>query len=138
MRLISVGLFILMACGAAAVGKLSRSFGNDRPILVCFIALYAAGFFIFQKSIPRLLRLRLLEEGEKAGFPLVMLAEELAAQRQAIADNPLIELAAESGRAWVCPKCHEENPGNFDECWKCQTWRTDENRDSGDPPAKVE
>jgi len=25
----------------------------------------------------------------------------------------------DSGPAWVCPSCHEENPGNFDECWKC-------------------
>jgi hypothetical protein len=21
---------------------------------------------------------------------------------------------------WTCPACHEENPGNFDECCKCQ------------------
>ncbi|MFH1748692.1 MAG: hypothetical protein ABIG44_16785 [Planctomycetota bacterium] len=20
---------------------------------------------------------------------------------------------------WTCPKCHEENPGNFDLCWNC-------------------
>jgi hypothetical protein len=22
--------------------------------------------------------------------------------------------------SWICPSCHESNPGNFDECWKCQ------------------
>ena len=22
--------------------------------------------------------------------------------------------------AWTCPFCHEKNPGNFEECWKCQ------------------
>jgi hypothetical protein len=21
---------------------------------------------------------------------------------------------------WICPHCHEESPGNFEECWKCQ------------------
>jgi hypothetical protein len=24
------------------------------------------------------------------------------------------------GPSWICAHCHEENPGNFDECWKCQ------------------
>jgi hypothetical protein len=24
------------------------------------------------------------------------------------------------GPAWICARCHEENPGNFEECWKCQ------------------
>jgi hypothetical protein len=24
---------------------------------------------------------------------------------------------------WICPKCHEENPGNFGECWKCMRMR---------------
>jgi hypothetical protein len=22
--------------------------------------------------------------------------------------------------SWTCPHCHQENPGNFEECWKCQ------------------
>jgi hypothetical protein len=24
-----------------------------------------------------------------------------------------------AGPSWICPHCHEENPGNFEECWKC-------------------
>jgi hypothetical protein len=24
---------------------------------------------------------------------------------------------------WTCPNCHEQNPGNFEECWKCQRIR---------------
>jgi hypothetical protein len=24
---------------------------------------------------------------------------------------------------WTCPNCHERNPGNFEECWKCQRIR---------------
>jgi|SRR5882724_5638706 len=24
------------------------------------------------------------------------------------------------GPVWICAHCHEENPGNFEECWKCQ------------------
>jgi hypothetical protein len=30
------------------------------------------------------------------------------------------------GPSWVCAHCHEENPGNFDECWKCQRSRPGE------------
>jgi hypothetical protein len=22
--------------------------------------------------------------------------------------------------SWICPHCHEVNPGNFEECWKCR------------------
>jgi hypothetical protein len=31
------------------------------------------------------------------------------------------------GPSWICAHCHEENPGNFGECWKCQRLR--------DPPS---
>lgn len=27
------------------------------------------------------------------------------------------------GPPWICPHCHEENPENFNECWKCQCLR---------------
>jgi hypothetical protein len=66
--------------------------------------------------------MRLLEEGEKPGFPLVTLAEDLKAMREAHEEDSVdIEESAESGPSWVRPKCQAENPGNFDECWKCQT-----------------
>jgi len=29
------------------------------------------------------------------------------------------------GPPWTCSACHEENPGNFEECWKCQRLRAD-------------
>ena len=125
MGITSVGLFILMLLSAAVVGKLSRPYGNERVTLVGFGILYVAGFILFQKSIPRLLRLRLFEEGEKAGFPLVTLAEDLAAERKAIEEeeeqNP--EQTADDGPAWKCKSCGAENPSNFSECWKCLKMR---------------
>jgi hypothetical protein len=27
------------------------------------------------------------------------------------------------GPSWICTHCHEQNPGNFGECWKCQRIR---------------
>jgi hypothetical protein len=126
-RFKSVGLFILMICSAAVVGKLTRSYGNERAVVVGFVALYVVGFLFFQKSIPRLLQLRFFEEGEKAGFPLVTLAEDLAAERKAIdEDEQNEEPSADDGPAWKCRSCGEENPGNFNECWKCLKLRVDE------------
>lgn len=121
MAMTSVGLFILMLLSAGLVGKLSRSLGNDRPLIVGFAVLCVAGFILFQMSIPWLLRLRVFEEGEKAAFPLVTQAEDLAAERTAIEEedeqNP--EPTEDAGPAWKCKSCGEENPGNFNECWKC-------------------
>jgi hypothetical protein len=28
------------------------------------------------------------------------------------------------GPAWTCEHCQEENPGTFEECWKCQRMRS--------------
>ena len=33
----------------------------------------------------------------------------------------------EDGTAWTCAGCSERNPGNFDECWKCQRNRPGKN-----------
>jgi hypothetical protein len=125
MAITSVGLFVLLLSSAAIVGKLGRSYSNERATLVGFGILYVAGFILFQKSIPRLLRLRLFEAGETAGFPLVTLAEDLAAEREAIVEedeqNP--EPTADDGPAWICKSRGEENPGNFNECWKCLKMR---------------
>ena len=43
-------------------------------------------------------------------------AEQLEAQDKA-------EIKDDVGPPWTCPHCHEENPGNFEECWKCQKFR---------------
>ena len=126
--IISVALFILMVVGMASLLQLSKSRTDDGPILFVLGILCIPGFIYFQKSIPKLLRLRLLEEGEKASFPLLMLVEELAAERKAFEEeeeqNP--EPTEDAGPAWKSKSCGEENPGNFDECWKCQTWRVAE------------
>jgi hypothetical protein len=33
-------------------------------------------------------------------------------------ESPRIQ--SDAGPSWMCAHCHEENPGNFEECWKCQ------------------
>jgi hypothetical protein len=138
LQITSIALFILLLSSALVLGRLRLSYGGVKPLLIGLGAVYLAGYVLFQKSIPRLLQLRILEEGEQAGFPLVTLAEDLAVQREAAArDGVDLEPVADTGPKWICANCGDENPGNFDECWKCQTWRVGDTPGSGDPPATV-
>jgi ribosomal protein L40E len=54
---------------------------------------------------PSLWRLRPIRDGEAEAmvFPL---------------GTPKAEEDATPG--WICPKCHEKNPENFEICWKCE------------------
>jgi hypothetical protein len=125
---------VVFACAAATLRALGPTLNKDVSVVI-LLAFVMTGFVLFQKAIPRLLRLRPLEEGEKPGFPLETLKEDLAALREQREDNALdLEPVSDTGPSWICPKCQAENPGNFDECWKCQTWRTDE-KESGSSPA---
>jgi hypothetical protein len=41
------------------------------------------------------------------------------AESEAIDLSEAVSSAEPAGPAWNCPKCGEENPGNFNECWNC-------------------
>ncbi len=90
-----------------------------------FAVLWVTLFALQQRFTPRLLRLRFLKDGESVAFPLVDLAIQTAAERKEIEEedeqNP--EPTADAGPAWKCKSCGEENPGNFNECWKCLKMR---------------
>jgi hypothetical protein len=113
------------------------SVGYQIRMLIYFAAF--SGLFWFQgRSIPRLLSVRLLQDGEVVQYPLARTA--VAESKEEGEPEPALELTdKEDDRpSWACPKCREENPGNFDECWKCQTWRVPEINQSGDQSEKVE
>lgn len=38
-------------------------------------------------------------------------------------DDPKKLSRSDAGPSWRCPGCGEDNPGNFEECWKCQRLR---------------
>lgn len=42
---------------------------------------------------------------------------DIEAAKQVLAE--LEENAEAASRTKECPRCHEENPGNFDLCWSC-------------------
>jgi hypothetical protein len=76
-----------------------------------------------QRNIPRLLTVRLLRDGEKVRFPL---APPTPVDPEAVPSSALLlEPKEDSGPSWVCPQCHEENPSNLNECWKCLAMRPD-------------
>jgi hypothetical protein len=93
--------------------------------LVEFMAVLGGSFVLQWCWTPRLLRLRFVNDGETLEYPLVVRARELAEDRATEAKLLEEQLELESpdvGKpAWTCVKCREENPGNFDICWKCQS-----------------
>jgi len=87
---------------------------------IILATIYIGGFILQGRLSPRLLRLRFVAKGEEVDYPLVTLAKEMEAESRAIADDPLNQPpTADDIRAWKCEACGEENPGNFNECWKC-------------------
>jgi hypothetical protein len=95
--------------------------------LIAFLAILGGSFVLQWRWTPRLLRLRFVNDGETVEYPLVMRARELAAEaelEEKLAKKQLELESPDVGKpAWACAKCREENPGNFDICWKCQTVR---------------
>jgi hypothetical protein len=114
----------------------ARGSTDYRLRMVIFFIVLWVGIVLHKRSIPRLLTLRLVENGEIVRYPLAPppKADENAEPRNALELTPV----EENRPVWTCAKCGEENPGNFDECWKCQTWRADEKSASGALAAKSE
>ena len=106
---------------AAPVARGSTEYSIRMAI---FIVVFWVGTVLYRRSIPKLLTVRLLENGEVVHFPLTPSpkTEVNSEPRSALELTPV----EENRPAWTCAKCGEENPGNFDECWKCQTWRAEE------------
>jgi hypothetical protein len=95
--------------------------------LIEFATIFLGCFVLQTRWTPRLFRLRLVNDGEAVKFPLVVhareRAKELAAEAKWPEDQRELESPDTGKPAWTCAKCREENPGNFDLCWKCQAAR---------------
>jgi hypothetical protein len=134
--LLAFFLPLVLVVTSYIAAPVARGSTDYRIRIAIFIVAMWAGIALHKRSIPRLLTLRLLENGEVVRFPLTPppKTEENAELRSALELTPV----EESRPVWTCANCGEENPGNFDECWKCQTWRVDDNKQAGDPAEKVE
>jgi hypothetical protein len=93
---------------------------------IVLAAVYFGGFALQQRSIPRLLQLRMLRDDEDVNYPLATLAKELETEAQHAREQLELESPDVGKPGWICTYCRQENPGNFDICWKCQTVRADE------------
>jgi hypothetical protein len=126
--LLGFGMLILLALIASQLRTPGDSRLRTALIAAPFVIIAIAGYIIQQRSIPRLLQVRPLEEGEKVVYPLTPPAEEWETEEASgSGSDGDPKLQEENKPAWTCRKCGEKNPGNFEECWKCQTWRAEEN-----------
>jgi hypothetical protein len=96
---------------------------SSKLMVICLGAIYIGGFFLQQRYIPRLLQVRFLKDGEVVEYPLAIWARESAAEAQFFKEQREMESPDLGKPVWTCTSCGEENPGNFDICWKCQTVR---------------
>ena len=95
-----------------------------------FVVVLFGAVFLQGRNTPRQLTVRLLQDNENVRYPLarppILNPEDETAPKSSALQ---LEPTKDDRPSWVCAKCGEENPGNFDECWKCQTWRVGEAND---------
>ena len=119
---------------AVLVSYLSPFLHNkDLATVLVFVVLAAAVALQFRYS-PCFARLEIANDvgKDKISYPLsvkpvpiVESDEERDARelQEVLTKEPDREFDATAAASWKCLSCGEENPGNFTECWKCQTIR---------------
>jgi predicted RNA-binding Zn-ribbon protein involved in translation (DUF1610 family) len=110
--------FVVMAVSLFVVPVIRRSTDYYLRMGVFAIVMFSA-VRLHRRNIPRLLRVRLLQDKETAQFPLVR-SPVLEVESS---DPVVLEPMQDDRPSWVCPKCGEQSPGNFNECWKCLALR---------------
>ena len=73
------------------------------------------------------------ETREVVEYPLARAAKEQAAADRFFEEQRNMQSPDMGKPAWNCASCGEENPGNFEVCWKCQAARAaaDSGKDAG-------
>ena len=95
-------VFLLGLRGLALLNNKGRLDAIGQLELLC-LPIALVGAVVLQTLTPNLLRLRLAEPDEALTFA---------------GGTPKADEDASPG--WICPKCHEKNPENFEICWKCE------------------
>jgi RNase P subunit RPR2 len=127
-----IGLMAMLVPLAAAMGSIfvapvtQRS--TDYYMRMGIFAVIVFGAVRFHtRNIPRLLTVRLLQDNETVQFPLVRPITPEAEEETAPSSALRLEPTEDDRPAWTCKACGEENPGNFNECWKCLAMRPEAN-----------
>jgi ribosomal protein L40E len=94
-------VFLLGAKGLTSLMQLAHLGAGDKLQLLCVFGA-GIGMMLLPLLAPKLWRVRLVNPDEVVTFPL---------------GTPKAEEDATPG--WVCSKCREKNPENFELCWKC-------------------
>jgi hypothetical protein len=124
------GLFAIVCVASALLGDFERAHEikpSEGLQFLTLAPLVAGMFFLQWRYAYRFASVRNLKDGELVSFPLSV-SESLDLLDEKNIDMALLSrVAAElkkdtaEARTWTCPKCKEQNPGEFDSCWKCQT-----------------
>ncbi len=56
-------------------------------------------------------------------YPNISVESQDEADRSKEIIKDYFSAGRDPGDDWICPKCGESVPGNFQECWSCQTLR---------------
>jgi hypothetical protein len=118
-----LGLAIAYVVPIAIVGTvtLMAQWANGRERRLVYLGVltvvYIGAFRLLKHLIPKLLRVRILRPDEKVDFPLATPARR--AEETQDVDASSLEQTDDERPEWTCKSCGEENPGNFNECWKC-------------------
>jgi len=131
---IATSLLFAIAMGVAAyIGDYDRAHNihqSEASGLLISGAAMSVLFYFQWRFAYRFASVRILRDGVGASFPLTE-TEPFEVPDEAPLDLALLSKVAarwntdkEDSAVWICPKCKEDNPGEFDRCWKCQTERT--------------
>jgi hypothetical protein len=119
-------LYLASLIGAIALARTKPHFDRDVPGMF-FLICAAVCAVAYARWAPLLVRLNRAEPGEDiiVDKPLaVRLAEDPEYQQDLREmeeqERWSDEMNSPSRKAWKCSRCGEENPSNFDICWKCQ------------------
>jgi hypothetical protein len=126
-RVLAVMVPFALLMISAFVAPVTRGSIDYKIRMGIFAVVSFGAIFLQRRNNPRLLTVRLLQDNEDVRYPLarspIPNPEDEAAPKSSALQ---LEPTKDDRPSWVCAKCGEENPDNFDECWKCQTWRVGE------------
>jgi predicted RNA-binding Zn-ribbon protein involved in translation (DUF1610 family) len=131
-RIAILNITLLLGAGALAGYVVAHGSNKDASVLLAVLIVGTAVAFQFRYS-PCFAQLEIASgvDAEKLSYPLstkatpiVELDDERGERelKEAVASGAESE-ATKASSPWRCESCGEDNPGNFNECWKCQAMR---------------
>jgi Zn ribbon nucleic-acid-binding protein len=117
---LALAFYVICAYGMfLSIDYLPQRVQDSDAALFAVIAsiLLVPGYLVY-RLVPLGAVLQLAGDKERLNFPLDWDTTELLP-----VELPEVVQPVSRGKPWKCGKCREDNPGEFDICWSCQTER---------------